>query len=506
MSSEYILEMTGIIKHFPGVKALDGVSLKVKKGEVHALMGENGAGKSTLMKVLNGIYRPDGGSIRLRGEDVRILNPNDAIKKGFAMIHQELTPVPHMTIAENIFLGKEKKKGFFSDDRTMVKDTQELLDNLGFYFNPRMRMAELSVSQMQIVEIAKAVSYNADIIIMDEPTSAITENEVQKLFHIIRDLTAKGVSVIYITHKMDEVFQIAKHVTVLRDGQYIGSKPIGAITSEELVNMLVGRQLNEIFPKERQKKGEIILEVKGLSMKNAYENVSFNARKGEILGVAGLVGAGRTEVFETIAGIRKASAGEMYLNGNKKQFTSPNQAITNKVVIATEDRKGFGLFLHLKIKENIMVSSYPKFFPAHIIAGKKINTVCDEEMSKFRIKAADGNQLVGNLSGGNQQKVVLSKVMLTDPDVVIFDEPTRGIDIGAKSEIYKLMTNLAQEGKCVIMISSEMTEILGMSDRIMVMCEGRITGVIDNTEDVTQDMIFQMACGINEMPSAGTNR
>jgi len=506
MSSEYILEMTGIIKHFPGVKALDGVSLKVKKGEVHALMGENGAGKSTLMKVLNGIYRPDGGSIRLRGEDVRILTPHDALKKGLAMIHQELTPVPHMTIAENIFLGKEKKKGFFSDDRTMVKDTQKLLDNLGFSFNSRMRMAELSVSQMQIVEIAKAVSYNADIIIMDEPTSAITENEVQKLFHIIRDLTAKGVSVIYITHKMDEVFQIAKHVTILRDGQYIGSKPIGAITSEELVNMLVGRQLNEIFPKERQKKGEIILEVKGLSMKNAYENVSFNARKGEILGVAGLLGAGRTEVFETIAGIRKASTGEMYLNGNKKQFTSPNQAITNKVVIATEDRKGSGLFLPLKIKENIMVSSYPKFFPTHIIAGKKINTVCDEEMSKFRIKASDGNQLVGNLSGGNQQKVVLSKVMLTDPDVVIFDEPTRGIDIGAKSEIYKLMTNLAKEGKCVIMISSEMTEILGMSDRIMVMSEGRITGVIDNTEDVTQDMIFQMACGINEMPSAGTDR
>jgi len=498
MSSEYILEMTEIKKHFPGVKALDGVNLKVKKGEVHALMGENGAGKSTLMKVLSGIYRPDGGTIRLKGEEMRILNPNDAIKKGLAMIHQELTPVPHMTIAENIFLGKEQRKGLFADDRKMVKDTQELLNSLGFSFDPRTRMEELSVSRMQIVEIAKAVSHNADIIIMDEPTSAITENEVQKLFHIIRDLTAKGVSVIYITHKMDEVFQIAKHVTVLRDGQYIDSKPIEAITPEELVNMLVGRQLNEIYPKERQQAGDPVLEVKGLTQKNVYKNVSFTARKGEILGVAGLVGAGRTEVFETIAGIRKATAGEIYLKGSKKQFSSPTEAIANKVVIATEDRKGSGLFQYLKIKENIMASSYQKFFPRSVINGRKINAICDEEMNKFRIKAPDGNQLVGNLSGGNQQKVVLSRVLLTDPDVVIFDEPTRGIDIGAKSEIYKLMSNLAREGKCVIMISSEMPEILGMSDRVMVMSEGKVTGVIENTNDVTQDMIFQMACGVKE--------
>lgn len=496
MSSEYILEMTGIEKYFPGVKALDGVELKVKRGEVHALMGENGAGKSTLMKILSGIYRPDDGTIRLNGEKVKINNPHDAIKKGLAMIHQELTPVPHMTITENIFLGKEKRRGVFADNKKMVQDTRELLKNLDFDFDPNRKIADMSVSQMQIVEIAKAVSHNADIIIMDEPTSAITENEVNKLFKIIHALKKKGVSVIYITHKMDEVFQIAQQVTVLRDGYYVGSKPITDINSQELVNMLVGRELTEIFPKEQLVPGDALLEVKGLCLKGLYDQVSFTARRGEILGVAGLVGAGRTEVFETVAGIRRASAGEIYLNGKKTNFSSPQEAIRSKITIATEDRKSTGLCLHQKIKDNIMISSYHKFFPRHLVSEQKISSICNEEMKKFSIKAPGIDQAVGNLSGGNQQKVVLSKVLLTDPEVVIFDEPTRGIDIGAKSEIYKLMSGLARKGKCVIMISSEMPEVLGMSDRIMVMCQGKVTGIIENKKEVSQDLIFNMACGI----------
>lgn len=497
MSSEYILEMTGIHKNFPGVKALDDVNLKVKRGEVHALMGENGAGKSTLMKILNGIYRPDKGIIRLKGETVKIINSHNAIQKGLAMIHQELTPVPHMTIAENIFLGKERRKGFFADDKKMLHETKTLLSSLDFDFNPSVRMAELSVAHMQIVEIAKAVSYNADIIIMDEPTSAITENEVEKLFKIIHDLTKKGVSVIYITHKMDEVFQIAQQVTILRDGKYIDSQPIEKLTSKRLVNMMVGRELNEIYPREQAESGEVLLEVKELSLKGVYENVSFNAKRGEILGVTGLVGAGRTEVFETVAGIRRPTTGTVHLNGERKTFRSAQDAIKNKIAIATEDRKKSGLCLQLKIKENIMISSYYKYFPKRVVAEKRISHICEEEMEKFSIKAPNIEQIVGNLSGGNQQKVVLSKVLLTNPEVVIFDEPTKGIDIGAKSEIYKLMSNLAKAGKCVIMISSEMPEVLGMSDRIMVMCQGRVSGIIEKTDEVSQDMIFNMACGID---------
>lgn len=491
--SEYILEMRDIQKGFPGVQALGGVNLKVKRGEVHALMGENGAGKSTLMKILNGIYRPDAGQILLNGEEVKFQNPNDALHKGLAMIHQELAPVPHMTVAENIFLGKEMKKGVFADDRGMVRETRKLLNSLDFDFDPKAKMCDLSVAGMQIVEITKAVSRNADIIVMDEPTSAITENEVAKLFRIIRDLKAKGVAVIYITHKMDEVFQIADQVTILRDGNYIDSKPIGEITPDELVNKLVGRELSEVYPQRNSRPGEVVLEVKNLTLKGMYQNVSFAAGRGEILGVAGLVGAGRSELFETIAGIRRPTGGEFYLRGQKMEFRLPKDAIRQKIGIVTEDRKGSGLCLCLGIKENIMISSYRKFFPKGWTSERKISAVCKAEVEKFAIKTPGIRQIAGNLSGGNQQKVVLAKVMLTDPDVIIFDEPTRGIDVGAKAEIYKRMAQLAQEGKCVVMISSEMPEILGMSDRIMVMSQGRVTGIVDN-RDVTQEQIFTMAC------------
>lgn len=490
---DYVLEMLEVSKGFPGVQALDKVTLRVKKGEVHALMGENGAGKSTLMKILDGIYKPDSGTIRLRGEQVSIRNPHDAIQKGIAMIHQELNPVPAMTIAENIFLGRECHRHGFVDKKRMLRETGELLTQMGFDLDPAAQMDSLSISGCQLVEIAKAVSYHADVIIMDEPSSAITENEVAKLFQIIRNLTAEGVSVIYITHKMDEVFQIADSATVIRDGHYIDSRPIGEFTPETLVNMLVGRELKAVYPKETVPIGDVLLEASGLTRKKQYENVSFTLRRGEILGVAGLVGAGRTEVFESVAGLTRPDSGEIRMNGNRLDIRSPRDAIRSHIVIATEDRKGTGLCLGLKIRDNIMAEVYTDRFPNGFVSEKAVAETCNAEMGKFNIKAPSINQKVGNLSGGNQQKVVLSKVLLTDPEVVIFDEPTRGIDVGAKSEIYKIMVDLARAGKGVVMISSELPEILGMSDRIMVMCHGQVAGFLDS--GVSQEEVFRMACG-----------
>ena len=496
MDNEYVLEMLEVSKGFPGVQALDHVTLRVKKGEVHALMGENGAGKSTLMKILDGIHKPDHGKIRLRGQEVSIAGPHDAIQKGIAMIHQELNPVPAMTIAENIFLGRElRRRGGFVDDRAMQAQTGALFDRLGFALDPAARMGTLSISSCQLVEIARAVAYEADVIIMDEPSSAITENEVEKLFHIIRDLTAKGVAVIYITHKMDEVFAIADTATVIRDGRYIDSQPISEFTPDSLVNMLVGRELREIYPKERVPVGETLLEATGLTRRGEFEDVSFTLRRGEILGVAGLVGAGRTEVFETVAGLRTPQGGELRLCGRPLTVRSPREAIRSRIVIATEDRKGTGLFLKLPIRDNIFAESFADRFPSGFVSERKVAEVADGELRRFHIKAPGTGQLVGNLSGGNQQKVVLSKVLLTDPEIVIFDEPTRGIDVGAKAEIYKIMVDLARAGKAVVMISSELPEILGMSDRILVMCGGRVTGLVPNDESATQEAVFALACG-----------
>ena len=496
MGTEYVLELSGICKSFPGVKALDGVNLKIEKGKVHALMGENGAGKSTLMKIIDGIYQPDAGTIRMYGQEIKIHGPRDAIAKGIPMIHQELNPVPHMTIAENIFLGREMKKslGFVDRDR-MLKETEKLLKRLDFDFDPSQKIGELSVAGMQMIEIAKAVSCDAKVILMDEPTSAITENEVEKLFTIIRELISHDVAIVYITHKMDEVFQIADQVTVIRDGQYIDSKPVNAFTPDALVTMLVGRKLDQIYPKESVPIGDTLLEVRHLSRHGEYKDISFTVRRGEILGVAGLVGAGRTELFESIAGITRPDSGEIYLSGKPVQFRSPEDAIRHKIVIATEDRKGSGLFLQLPIRENVLMESYRDKFPSGFVSKRLMNQIGDDQLHKFSIKASGIRQLVGTLSGGNQQKVVLSKVLLTEPEIIIFDEPTRGIDVGAKSEIYKIMVQLAREGKCIVMISSELPEILGMSDRVMVMCQGDMTGILDRGPEMTQEKIFSMACG-----------
>lgn len=499
MGTEYVLELSGICKSFPGVKALDGVNLKIEKGKVHALMGENGAGKSTLMKVIDGIYQPDAGTIYMYGQEIHIHGPRDAISKGISMIHQELNPVPHMTIAENIFLGREMKTGLgFVDRSRMLKETEKLLKKLDFDFDPSQKIGELSVAGMQMIEIAKAVSCDAKVILMDEPTSAITENEVEKLFAIIRELISHDVAIVYITHKMDEVFQIADQITVIRDGQYIDSRPVDAFTPDELVTMLVGRKLDQIYPKETVSIGDTLLEVRHLTRQGEYKDISFTVRRGEILGVAGLVGAGRTELFESIAGITQPDSGEVLLSGKAVQFRDPGDAIQHHIVIATEDRKGSGLFLQLPIQENVLMESYRTKFPNGFVSKRSITQIGEEQLQKLSIKAAGTQQLVGTLSGGNQQKVVLSKVLLTEPEIIIFDEPTRGIDVGAKAEIYKIMVQLAREGKCIIMISSELPEVLGMSDRIMVMCQGTMTGILERGPETTQEKIFSMACGTRQ--------
>ncbi len=497
MENNYILEVEDATISFPGVLALDNVHLKVKKGTVHALMGENGAGKSTLMKILIGIYRADSGTVKFRGEELKIENTHDALKKGISMIHQELSPVPYMTVAENIYLGREPvyaKTGLVNMHK-MVNDTVALFEKLKIKgINPKSKMRDLSIANMQMVEIAKAISYNSDLIIMDEPTSAITEKEVEHLFEIIHDLKANGISIIYITHKMDEVFKITDEVTVLRDGKFVGTEPASGLNKDMLIEMMVGRELKNVFPKEETVIGDVILSVRNLTKKGQFENISFDLRYGEILGIAGLMGAGRTEVIQSLFGITRPDSGEIYINNKKIEIKTPEDAIKNKMALLTEDRKQSGLFLTLSVKDNIIMASMRNFLKGLFVNNKKVNETCEGEKGKLDIRTPSINQRIQYLSGGNQQKVLISRWLLTYPDILILDEPTRGIDVGAKSEIHKLMSGLAKEGKAVIMISSELPEILGMSDRILVMHEGRLTGELSR-EEATQERILAFATG-----------
>lgn len=497
MENNYILDVENATISFPGVLALDHVHLKVKKGTVHALMGENGAGKSTLMKILIGIYHPNEGTVTFKGEQVKIENTHDSLSKGISMIHQELSPVPYMTVAENIFLGREPLYGKTGlvNMRKMVNDTLALFEKLKIKgINPKSKMRDLSIANMQMVEIAKAISYNADLIIMDEPTSAITEKEVEHLFEIIRDLKEKGISIIYITHKMDEVFKISDEVTVLRDGKYIGTEAASNLNKEKLIEMMVGRELKNIFVKEKTEIGDIVLSVRNLTKKGQFEDVSFDLRKGEILGIAGLMGAGRTEVIQSIFGITAPDSGEIYINNKKINIKTPEDAIKHKMALLTEDRKQSGLFLTLSVKDNIIMANMKSFIKGLFVNNKKVNKTCEDERGRLTIKTPSINQRIQYLSGGNQQKVLISRWLLTYPDILILDEPTRGIDVGAKAEIHKLMSALAKEGKAIIMVSSELPEILGMSDRILVMHEGKLNGEISN-EEATQERILEFATG-----------
>lgn len=499
---KYILEATGISKSFSGVNVLNGVELSIKPGELHALMGENGAGKSTLMKIIMGIYTKDGGKILLEGKEVDFKSARDALDAGISMIHQELSPIPEMTVAENVFLGREQKKikGLpFVDKKELNEKTQKLLEEYGLseFIRPNMKMKDLNIAQTQMMEIIKAISYNSKIIIMDEPTSSLSEKETDTLFRIIDSLREKKVGIIYISHRMEEVFQLADRVSVLRDGKFIGCVRVEEASQEELINMMVGRELEGGYPKNTAKKGEVVLEIKNFTRKGVFENVNLKVRSGEILGMAGLVGAGRSEVMRALVGYDKLDEGEIILDGKKIRIRHPKDAVRNHIIMASEDRKALGLILCRSIKENIAIQNEDQFSNLSFINKPKEKKICDDMAKKMTTKMNGVEDTVDSLSGGNQQKVVLAKSLLSAPKVLIMDEPTRGIDVGAKATIYNIMVDLAKQGMAIIMISSEMPELIGMSDRVMVMAGGKVTGELKGSEAQSQQTILKLALGGN---------
>jgi len=494
---DYVLEMRGIKKHFTGVKALDGVDLKVRPGTVHVLVGENGAGKSTLMKVLSGEHSIDAGEIRFKGARLTSQDTKGALEMGISMIHQELSPVLDMSLAENIFLGREPMRGvldLFVDFKRMADETQALLDRLGLKYKATQKMGELSIAGMQLIEISKAISRKASLVIMDEPTSAISDTEVAMLFRQIADLKANGVAIIYITHKMDEIFRIADDITIIRDGQYIDSNVASAYDEQKLIGMMVGREITSIFPKGHAQIGAVALEVRGLTRHGVFKDISFTVRKGEIVGLSGLVGAGRTEVVRAIFGLDPIDGGEVLLEGQPLHVKGPADAIAKGIAMVSEDRKAEGLVLCRSVLENISLANLQKFAPSLFMDLKKEAAEGQRMRGLLQIKTANLATTVDTLSGGNQQKIVIAKWLLGDLKVLILDEPTRGIDVGSKSEIHKLMTQFAQQGLAIVMISSELPEVMGMSDRIVVMQEGRVKGELAR-EDASSERIMSLATG-----------
>ncbi|WP_448125157.1 sugar ABC transporter ATP-binding protein [Pseudomonas veronii] len=496
LEEPYLLEILNISKGFPGVVALADVQLRVRPGSVLALMGENGAGKSTLMKIIAGIYQPDTGEIRLRGKPIVFETPLAAQKAGIAMIHQELNLMPHMSIAENIWIGREQLNSLrMVNHREMHRCTAQLLARLRINLDPEEQVGNLSIAERQMVEIAKAVSYDSDILIMDEPTSAITEKEVAHLFSIIADLKAQGKGIVYITHKMNEVFAIADEVAVFRDGQYIGLQRADSMNSDSLISMMVGRELSQLFPVRETPIGELLLSVRDLGLDGVFNNVSFDLHAGEILGIAGLMGSGRTNVAEALFGISPSTRGQITLDGKALRITDPHMAIDQGFALLTEDRKLSGLFPCLSVLENMEMAVLPHYSGNGFIQQKALRALCEDMCKKLRVKTPSLEQCIDTLSGGNQQKALLARWLMTNPRLLILDEPTRGIDVGAKAEIYRLIAFLASEGMAVIMISSELPEVLGMSDRVMVMHEGELMGTLDRA-DATQEKVMQLASGM----------
>lgn len=491
---ESLLKMQDISKSFGANTVLDNVRFDLKQGEVHALIGENGAGKSTLMKILMGIYAADSGKMFVGGQETVFANPSQALQAGVAMIHQELNPVLEMSIAENIFIGKEEKKGIFVHKKKQEEMASRYLDMLGMRLNPTVLMKELNVSEMQMVEIAKTISYGAKIIIMDEPTSAITDAEVEKLFTNIQILKDKGIGIIYISHKMDELFAIADRITVLRDGKYVLTAPTNELTPATLIKAMVGREINEMYPEHKSILGNTILKVKDLARAGEFRHIGFELHSGEKLGIAGLMGAGRTELVMAIFGAAKLTEGSIEVNGKEITVKSPKDAIRNKIALVTEDRKFYGLNLIASV-ENNAVSVIEKKIASHGFYNRRKGSCLVQKMvDRLGIKVTGLRQMVGNLSGGNQQKVVLAKWLLDEPEIIIFDEPTRGIDVGAKAEIYKIIEELACAGKGIIIISSEMPELIGLSHRIIVLHEGEMTGELKQDE-MQQEAIMTLASG-----------
>ena len=490
-----VLEIKGVTKTFPGVTALDDVSFDCLPGEVHALVGENGAGKSTLMKILSGAYLPDRGTLALRGQDVVFRHPHAAQKAGISTIYQEFNLISHLPIGENIFLGREPVRfpGLI-DQRAILHEAKSALSSLGLTLDSRRLVKDLRVAEQQMVEVAKALSLDARILIMDEPTAALTEHEIAELFATIRRLKQNGVAIVYISHRMEELFEIGDRVTVLRDGRSVGTYDVREMSKSELIRLMVNRELKELFPKEHATRGPEVLRVEGLSTKSGLKDINFSLHKGEVLGIAGLLGAGRTELARAIFGLDKISSGSIYVNGVAQKMSSPRSAIKSGIGFLTEDRKSQGLVLPLSVERNLCLSSVDKFSRGGIMNTRQERQEAGRYVAELRIKTPSLDQKVVFLSGGNQQKVVLSKWLCSQAEVFIFDEPTRGVDVGAKAEIYQLMNRLTASGVAIMMISSELLEVLGMSDRVIVMRGGRIAGEFSAGE-FTQERILQCALG-----------
>ena len=492
---KYVLEMENISKEFPGVKALDNVQLKLKPGTVHALMGENGAGKSTLMKCLFGIYEKDTGKILLDGVEVNFKSTKEALENGVSMVHQELNQVLQRNVLDNIWLGRYPMKGFFVDEKKMYEDTINIFKDLDIKVDPRKKVADLPIAERQMIEIAKAVSYKSKVIVMDEPTSSLTEKEVDHLFKIIKKLKESGVGIVYISHKMEEIKMISDEITILRDGKWISTNDVSKISTEQIISMMVGRDLTERFPKKDNTVKEMILEVKNLTALNqpSIQDVSFELYKGEILGIAGLVGSKRTEIVETIFGMRPKEKGEIILNGKTVKNKNPEDAFKNGFALVTEERRSTGIFSMLDIAFNSVISNLDKYKSKfRLLKNKDMEKDTKWIVDSMRVKTPSYTTKIGSLSGGNQQKVIIGRWLLTEPEVLMLDEPTRGIDVLAKFEIYQLMIDLAKKDKGIIMISSEMPELLGVTDRILVMSNGRVAGIV-KTSETNQEEIMELS-------------
>ncbi|MCV3287593.1 galactose/methyl galactoside ABC transporter ATP-binding protein MglA [Aeromonas media] len=493
--SEWLLEMIDVSKSFPGVKALDNVNLRVRPHSVHALMGENGAGKSTLLKCLFGIYEKDQGKIFFKGEEINFTSSKEALENGVSMVHQELNLVLQRTVMDNMWLGRYPTKGWFIDHGKMYDDTKRIFDELDIDIDPRVKVGTLSVSQMQMIEIAKAFSYDAKIVIMDEPTSSLTEKEVNHLFKIINKLKDKGCGIVYISHKMEEIFQLCDEITILRDGQWVATQPLEGMTMDQIIGMMVGRELTQRFPEKTNQPKEVILEVEHLTAKNqpSIKDVSFNLHKGEILGIAGLVGAKRTDIVETLFGIRDHSDGVIKLHGKEVANRNAHEAIQNGFALVTEERRSTGIYSRLDIAFNSLIANMDSYKGSMgLLSDNKMKSDTQWVIDSMRVKTPTQQTQIGSLSGGNQQKVIIGRWLLTQPEILMLDEPTRGIDVGAKFEIYQLILELAKKDKGIIIISSEMPELLGITDRIMVMSNGRVAGIV-NTKETDQSEILRLA-------------
>ncbi|MBL0522777.1 galactose/methyl galactoside ABC transporter ATP-binding protein MglA [Aeromonas enteropelogenes] len=493
--SEWLLEMIDVSKSFPGVKALDNVNLRVRPHSVHALMGENGAGKSTLLKCLFGIYEKDQGKIFFKGQEINFTSSKEALENGVSMVHQELNLVLQRSVMDNMWLGRYPTRGWFIDHDKMYDDTKQIFDELDIDIDPRVKVATLSVSQMQMIEIAKAFSYDAKIVIMDEPTSSLTEKEVNHLFKIINKLKEKGCGIVYISHKMEEIFQLCDEITILRDGQWVATQPLKGMTMDQIIGMMVGRELTQRFPEKTNQPKEVILEVEHLTAKNqpSIQDITFNLHKGEILGIAGLVGAKRTDIVETLFGIREHVEGCIRLHGKEIANHNAHEAIRNGFALVTEERRSTGIYSRLDIAFNSLIANMDNYKGSMgLLSDQKMKSDTQWVIDSMRVKTPTQQTQIGSLSGGNQQKVIIGRWLLTQPEILMLDEPTRGIDVGAKFEIYQLILELAKKDKGIIIISSEMPELLGITDRILVMSNGRVAGIV-NTKETDQSEILRLA-------------